>query len=230
MSFIPNQGQVDGWVKFYGRNGSVSFFFTPTEVVYSFVRWEGEALPRKVGRSIPGGDSGRQGEGKARGHRVKLRFVGANPDPAIEGQQEFPGKVNYFVDNDPSQWKQGLSTYREDGNHRVRKVTANQPPNCDEAIPNVLELWPPSHQMVPIAILGVTDDGERVHVRLQEDEVLPDRDCILSWHSRREPYRPALHLLLTTTRPPRRSTSWCWWPRRRSATPAGGCPGRWYCW
>lgn len=81
--------------------------------------------------------------------------------PAIQAQLYAP--VGLAVDS------MGNLYIAEDGNHRVRKVTfnQNQSPNCNEAVPTPLELWPPGHQMVPIAILGVTDpDGDPVSLTI----------------------------------------------------------------
>lgn len=119
LSFIPNRGQVDERVKFYGRSGSASFFFARDEVVYAFVQRGKEASLRKVSRSVPTEDSGRQGERKIRGHAVRIQFIGANPDPMIEGGEKLPGKVNYFIGNDPAQWQRGLPTY---GQVRYREL------------------------------------------------------------------------------------------------------------
>jgi hypothetical protein len=42
---------------------------------------------------------------------------------------------------------------------------ANEPPICDMAAARPATLWPPNHQLVPIAIVGVFDpDGDRVDV------------------------------------------------------------------
>ena len=39
------------------------------------------------------------------------------------------------------------------------------------------------------------DDGEATRVRLRDGEVLPDRDCVLTWAARRDARRPALTVL-----------------------------------
>lgn len=44
--------------------------------------------------------------------------------------------------------------------------------------------------------LLVQTEGSLARVRLQEGEVLPDRDCVLSWRPRQEAGRPALHVML----------------------------------
>jgi Ca-activated chloride channel family protein len=44
--------------------------------------------------------------------------------------------------------------------------------------------------------LDVQREGERVRVRLRSGEVVPDRDCVLSWRPAQAQDRPALHVLL----------------------------------
>lgn len=97
LSFTPNRGQMDQEVKFYGRSGLASLFFTPTEVVYSFVQRQEEASSRRVRRSASDENSRPWEEGNSQGHIVRLQFVGANEDPVIDGQQELLGKTNYFI-------------------------------------------------------------------------------------------------------------------------------------
>src|SRR6185503_19450563 len=38
-------------------------------------------------------------------------FVGANPAPQITGMDELPGKTNYFIGNDPAQWRTNIPNY-----------------------------------------------------------------------------------------------------------------------
>ena len=42
---------------------------------------------------------------------LRLQLVGANPTPQVAGLEELPGKVNYFLGNDPTQWCTSLPTY-----------------------------------------------------------------------------------------------------------------------
>src|SRR5262249_21611221 len=39
------------------------------------------------------------------------QWLGANPAPAISGRDVQPGKVNYFLGNDPSKWRTNVATY-----------------------------------------------------------------------------------------------------------------------
>jgi hypothetical protein len=57
----------------------------------------------------------------------------------------------------------------EQGAAYVFAPPANQPPNCSGAFPSVLTIWPPNHDMVNIAIQGVTDpDGDPVTINIDQ--------------------------------------------------------------
>jgi hypothetical protein len=40
-----------------------------------------------------------------------MKFAGANPAAQISGDSEFPGQVNYFLGNNPAQWRPGVPTF-----------------------------------------------------------------------------------------------------------------------
>ena len=42
---------------------------------------------------------------------VRMNFAGANPGAQMSGDNELPGKVNYLIGNDPSQWRTGVATF-----------------------------------------------------------------------------------------------------------------------
>ncbi len=88
LSFIQNNGQVDQTVMFYEQGPGHATSFTEGGVSLSL---SGPA---------------------AKTAEVTLVPVGGNPHPVIvaEGLQE--GKINYFVGNDPTQWKTGVPTYQ----------------------------------------------------------------------------------------------------------------------
>ncbi|MBX3303499.1 MAG: hypothetical protein KF693_14890 [Nitrospira sp.] len=42
---------------------------------------------------------------------VRMKLEGANPSPAIDGLEQLPGIVNYFIGNDPAKWRTKIPTY-----------------------------------------------------------------------------------------------------------------------
>jgi hypothetical protein len=48
---------------------------------------------------------------KAQSAVLRMRLVGANSGAKITGQNELPGKVNYFIGNDPEKWRTNVATF-----------------------------------------------------------------------------------------------------------------------
>ena len=42
---------------------------------------------------------------------LRMKLVGAKPTAKVEGLQAAPGKSNYFIGNDPTKWREGVSNY-----------------------------------------------------------------------------------------------------------------------
>ncbi len=106
LHFESNQGQTDGRVKFLARGSGYGLFLTPTESVLVLRNPEAH----------------RQGKGLARGEAatpkqshapqvLRMKLLGANPRPAIEGREELPGKSHYFIGNDPTKWRTAVPQY-----------------------------------------------------------------------------------------------------------------------
>jgi len=101
-SFIPNAGQLDAAVLYYGRGPGYSVYFTRDEAVFAFA--EPAAPPvQPVALTQP----------PIQGVNLALRFLGANPAVTLEGRQQGTGKVNYLTGNDAAKWHVGLPTYEQ---------------------------------------------------------------------------------------------------------------------
>jgi hypothetical protein len=106
LHFEANQGQSDERVKFLARGSGYGLFLTSTESVL---------VLRK-------GEAGGPGKGTARGEAatttrsgppevLRMKLLGADPRPAIEGREELPGKSHYFIGNDPKKWRTNVPQY-----------------------------------------------------------------------------------------------------------------------
>src|SRR5205807_1100621 len=112
LSFEINEGQTDGQVKFLSRGGSYKLFLTSTEAVLSLEqsRRAGEVRGREGKRSAgPPNDV------------LRMKLVAANAHPRIEGHDQLPGKSNYFIGNNPSNWRANISTYARVYYHEIYK-------------------------------------------------------------------------------------------------------------
>ncbi len=86
LAFVPNEGRLDRRVRYSAQAGGASFFFTASEAVASLTK------------------------GK-RGLALRLRFLDANPEPAIVGARPGKASVNYLIGDDPAKWQTNLPTY-----------------------------------------------------------------------------------------------------------------------
>jgi len=100
LLFIPNQGQIDGRVKFYLKTSGQTLYLTTEGIVFDLIRYEkagaGERIDRKAERLV-----------------FSLDFIGANTQPSIEGSVKHSAVVNYLIGNDPQKWHTNIPTYRE---------------------------------------------------------------------------------------------------------------------
>jgi hypothetical protein len=100
LSFEINQGQTDPQVNFLARGSGYTLFLTPTEAVLSLQK------PAKPAASAPA-----VAAPAAVADVLGMQLVGANPSPQAAGLDELPGKSNYFIGNDPSQWHTDVANY-----------------------------------------------------------------------------------------------------------------------
>jgi len=119
LSFEINQGQTDPQVEFLSRGRGYALFLTADEAVLQvqepgvrsqksdaeFMRLLGiSSLQRTT-------DNGPRTKSPIDNRVVRLRLVGAKPSAAVVGAGELPGKVNYFIGNNPKKWRTNVPTY-----------------------------------------------------------------------------------------------------------------------
>ncbi len=128
LVFEANQGQADSNVKFLSRGAGYALFFTRSEATVVLRRPQadfgqnsskpdGEVATRKPTFGAQGRTAEAPTPNRARDAQsfavMRFRFVGANPAPRIVGTEPLPGKVNYFIGNDPKQWRSDIATYAQ---------------------------------------------------------------------------------------------------------------------
>ncbi|HSM87833.1 MAG TPA: hypothetical protein VLT16_16885, partial [Candidatus Limnocylindrales bacterium] len=101
LSFEPNRGQSDPRVKFLSRAGNRTLWLTKDEAVLAVGR------PSRSKASPTGGVAR---TGQVLPAVLRMKFAGANPDPAMQGEDRQPGTVNYFAGR-PEQWRAKIPTY-----------------------------------------------------------------------------------------------------------------------
>lgn len=117
LSFEANQGQTDEQVKFLARGPGYQLFLTSTEAVMVLRQAGGsrrsaignreKLADRLLARSNPKSEIE-----NPKSQVVRMTLRGANPEAEVVGVQELPGKVNYFIGNDPKKWRTNIPTYK----------------------------------------------------------------------------------------------------------------------
>ncbi|MGH8635587.1 MAG: hypothetical protein ACREUZ_00470 [Burkholderiales bacterium] len=86
LHFEANRGQAHEDVRFLARGPGYGLYLTAGEAVLAL---------------------GAKNEGAV----LRMALVGANRKPLVSGLEELPGKANYFIGRDPSQWRTNVPTY-----------------------------------------------------------------------------------------------------------------------
>ncbi len=90
LSFEANQGQTDSQVKYMAHGDGYTLFLTGNGAVFSLQ----ERASKKAKHS----------EQKTASAVVHMQLNGGNAKAAVSASNQLPGKSNYFLGNDPSQW------------------------------------------------------------------------------------------------------------------------------
>ena len=93
MSFEPNVGQTDSSVRFLARGHGYSLFLSPRQATLSLQRY------------------GKSGKIESRS-AVRITVEGSSDSVAIEGEDLAEGKSNYFIGNNPEEWRTDIPNYR----------------------------------------------------------------------------------------------------------------------
>ncbi|HMJ26003.1 MAG TPA: SBBP repeat-containing protein, partial [Pyrinomonadaceae bacterium] len=113
MAFEANRGQTDTTVKFLARGSGYSLFLTPNEAVLSL-----NTASRAANIDEDEG-SGRQSmrlraANEASGSVssvLRMKMLGADPQAVVSGDGNLPGKSNYFIGQDPRQWRKDIPNF-----------------------------------------------------------------------------------------------------------------------
>jgi Bacterial Ig-like domain (group 3)/Beta-propeller repeat len=109
LSFETNQGQADNTVKFLTTGRGYTLFLTDSSAVLALSKQDSKQsrLDRTTGRGIGPSASARSGKTDI----LRMEFAGANRSLRVMGDDKLPGTANYFIGNDPAQWRSGVPTY-----------------------------------------------------------------------------------------------------------------------
>jgi hypothetical protein len=145
LSFEANQGQTDARVKFLSRGPGYTLFLTGDEAVLGLRKSEDGSPKQHARRSRFGIENPRfanaigvprlliqtpepsllgfepQTANPESSAQVALRvkLLGADSAARVVGEEELPGKANYFIGKDPKKWRTNVPTYAKVNYHDV---------------------------------------------------------------------------------------------------------------
>ncbi|HVN80326.1 MAG TPA: SBBP repeat-containing protein, partial [Terriglobia bacterium] len=133
MAFEPNQGQASDDVKFLSRGHGYTLYLTASEAVLQFPMADlplpNDKTDRNTGFdwqdphhfSVPfdfhqfaevSNRLNRKSEiANRKSKTVHMKLLGANSKAEVEGVDKLPGITNYFIGNDPMQWRTNIPNY-----------------------------------------------------------------------------------------------------------------------
>ena len=111
LSFEANRGQSDQQVKFLSRGHGYTLFLTNDEAVLTLRRSGMELADTHSVGMTP--SAFKPGAGDEHSSVLRMKLVGANTSAVVSGSGEQQGTSNYFIGNDPRQWRTNVSNYSQ---------------------------------------------------------------------------------------------------------------------
>lgn len=109
LSFEVNEGQTDGRVRFFSRGSGYSLFLTENEAVIALRRAsDAQRAAKKVSGRMTASP---RKEISVPGATIRMELAGTDGVLRPAGEEELPGKANYFIGNDPGKWRTNVPTY-----------------------------------------------------------------------------------------------------------------------
>ncbi|MEO8427768.1 MAG: SBBP repeat-containing protein [Verrucomicrobiota bacterium] len=108
LSFEVNQGQADADFKFLAWTPEALVLLKSTEARFSLRHPNSFSDGTSAGGAKP---SNSRPIMPRQGTQVSLTLIGADSSASANPEQELPGKVSYFIGNDPAKWHPAVPTF-----------------------------------------------------------------------------------------------------------------------
>src|SRR6516225_1861043 len=110
LSFEINQGQIAPEVRLLSRGTGYQLFLTSSDAVMTIggMSQPDRRHPAPQGAPAPNPVS-----------VLRMKLVGSNPTAKVEGKEELEGKSNYFLGNDPKNWRTNVAQYAKVQYHDI---------------------------------------------------------------------------------------------------------------
>jgi beta-propeller repeat-containing protein/centrosomal CEP192-like protein/ASPM-SPD-2-Hydin domain-containing protein len=104
LTFEANQGQTGAKVKFLSRGQGYTAFLTAGGISLSL-------RPNQPVPVQPAGNVAVSKQSRPLNTTLQCKLLGAAQNPAVIGENQQPGVVNYFIGKDPTKWLTNVPTY-----------------------------------------------------------------------------------------------------------------------
>lgn len=123
LSFELNEGQFGGSARYITRgSGSTLLLATDESILVLQKPAAAPVVTDGTGESSQSADTPSLTEsllprktavksGQPLSTTLRMKLVGANASPDMVGENRLPGKISYFIGNDPKQWRRNIPTY-----------------------------------------------------------------------------------------------------------------------
>ncbi|MFZ1973373.1 MAG: choice-of-anchor D domain-containing protein [Candidatus Acidiferrales bacterium] len=109
LAFEANHGQTAPEVHYLAHGQGYQLFLTSQEAVFAIQRQPaGDTQPAKGASLLL---ARRKPNAMLSASTLRMHFDGANPTVEISGTAPLPGRVNYFIGNDPRKWHTDIPSY-----------------------------------------------------------------------------------------------------------------------
>ena len=114
LSFEENRGQTAREVRYVSHGSGYELFLTPQEAVLAL---RGpvhiDLSPRNLFATLRALRDARRARQATTTAVLRMGLEGSNPESKVVGIDKMPGKVNYFIGNDPKKWQTDVPTYAQ---------------------------------------------------------------------------------------------------------------------
>ncbi len=104
LTFEANKGQTDPQVQFLARGKGYTAFLTTGGMVLSL-------RPTEILRNARAGNVSAANKAQSPAATLQLTLVGGNQNPVTVGEDPQPGRVNYFIGNNPAKWHTNVTGF-----------------------------------------------------------------------------------------------------------------------
>ena len=113
LRFERDEGQAQGPARYVSRGPGYTMFVTPTEMVLSLRKGDGQRMERGL---LPSSEGRRRSVGAA---VLRVKLLRSRSHAEVQGLEELPGTANYFIGSDTKKWRTNVPGY---GKVRCRGV------------------------------------------------------------------------------------------------------------